>query len=143
MKSRHVFALFIVPFAATCAAATCDRLTALTDPNFSVIFAVNRPAGPFELEGPNGSTQSIQLRAFCRVMAVARPVPDSEIHFEVWLPAVDTWNGRFEGTGNGGFSNAIGYRAMAQALAAGYATAGSDTGHTEGDTPKFAIGHPE
>lgn len=30
---------------------------------------------------------------------------------------------------------------MGQALAKGYAVAGSDTGHTGGD-PKFAVGHP-
>jgi hypothetical protein len=36
---------------------------------------------------------------FCRVAAVTRPADDSEIHFEVWLPSLAKWNGKFEGTG--------------------------------------------
>ena len=42
------------------------------------------------------------LPAFCRVEAVARPVPDSEIEFEVWMPPASARNGKFEGVGNGG-----------------------------------------
>src|SRR3954453_1449730 len=34
---------------------------------------------------------------FCRVEGVARPSPDSEIRFEVWLPAqADKWTGRMK-----------------------------------------------
>ena len=62
-------------------------------------------------------------------MAVSRPTNDSEIHFEVWMPAAANWNRKFEGTGNGGFSGSLSYSTMANALNRGYATAGSDTGH--------------
>src|SRR5258707_500157 len=52
------------------------------------------------------------------------------------------WNGKFEGVGNGGWAGTIGYPAMAQALARGYATTSTDTGHS---TPggSFALGHRE
>jgi len=52
------------------------------------------------------------------------------------------WNGKFEAVGNGGWAGTIGYPAMAQALARGYATTSTDTGHS---TPggSFALGHPE
>jgi feruloyl esterase len=69
-------------------------------------------------------------------------VADSEIQFEVWIPAGTAWNGKFQGVGNGGYSGAINYRSMAQALQAGYATASHNTGHY-GDDLKFAQGHPE
>ena len=52
------------------------------------------------------------------------------------------WNGKFQAVGNGGWAGTIGYPAMAQALARGYATTSTDTGHS---TPgaSFAFGHPE
>lgn len=75
-------------------------------------------------------------------MATGRPVPDSEIRFEVCLPSPDAWNHKFVGTGNGGYSGALGYRDMETALERSYATAGSNTGH-DGDDLKFAIGRPE
>jgi feruloyl esterase len=52
------------------------------------------------------------------------------------------WNGKFQGVGNSGWSGAIPYGSMATALRRGYATAGTDTGHT-GDDLSFAAGHPD
>jgi feruloyl esterase len=40
--------------------------------------------------------------AFCRVTATLTPMSDSTINIEVWLPET-SWNGRFLGTGGGGF----------------------------------------
>jgi feruloyl esterase len=82
-----------------------------------------------------------RLPEFCRVAATLRPSPDSDIKIEVWMPSAQ-WNGRFQAVGNGGWAGSIPYPAMAAALAGGYATAGTDTGHT-GGTASFAIGHPE
>ena len=82
------------------------------------------------------------LPAFCRVEATARPTSDSDIKFEVWIPPAEAWNGKFQGVGNGGYSGAIGYAAMATGLRRGYAIASTDTGHT-GDDMKFGQGHPE
>jgi feruloyl esterase len=70
-----------------------------------------------------------------------RPSPDSDIETEIWLPETG-WNQRYRGQGNGGFAGFIDYPAMATAMAQGYATAGTDTGHTGGE-PAFALGHPE
>jgi len=79
---------------------------------------------------------------YCQVKLTARPVPDSEIRVEVWLPPADKWNGKFVGTGNGGFSSALSLGIMRSAIGQGFAVAGSNTGH-EGDDLKVAIGHPE
>jgi len=48
------------------------------------------------------------------------------------------WNGKLQVVGNGGFAGTIGYRAMATALAAGYAAASTDTGHTGPAANTFA-----
>jgi len=125
-------------------ATACDHLTTLTIPNTEVSSATAVSAGTFSPAATNdqGGGASLLVPAFCRVLAVAKPTPDSEIHIEIWLPATGAWNGRFLGTGNGGYSSALIYRQMANALEQGYAAAGSDTGHSGGDL-KFAVGHAE
>ncbi len=127
------------------AAGSCEGLAALTITNTVIAAATQVPAGPFSLPGRAGGAPDAAARpfpAFCRVLAVARPVANSEIRMEVWLPAAGAWNGKFLGTGNGGYSGAIGYAAMESGLRQGYATAGSNTGH-EGADLKFGMEHPE
>lgn len=88
---------------------------------------------------PEGAALA-DLPAFCRVVAVARPA----IRFEVWLP-LETWNGKFQGVGNGGTAGVISYAAMATALRRGYATASTDTGHVSRDSAdsEWALGRPD
>lgn len=106
-------------------AQDCARLTALAIPHVTIDSAAPGDAGT------------------CRVKATARPVADSEIHLEVWMPASRAaWNGKFLGTGNGGYSSALSLPQMTRAVKDGYATAGHDTGHTGGDL-RFGLGHPE
>lgn len=75
---------------------------------------------------------------------VLKPTSDSIINMELWLPPASAWNGKFMGTGNGGFAGSIQGLAtdMPQALRLGYATAGTDTGHQDAGGA-WAIGHPE
>ncbi len=117
----------------------CANLAALTIPSVTVNASALVAAGSFT---PPGSQLAITLPAFCRVEATARPTSDSEIKFEVWIPPVEAWNGKFQGVGNGGYQGSISYAAMANALRRGYATASTDTGHT-GDDVKFGQNHPE
>lgn len=134
----------VLPFfcRAEAAPATCDSLEQLKIDRGEVTEARAVPAGPFTVHGFMG-TRKVNLPAFCRVMVTLRPTPDSDIHIEVWLPA-EGWNGRLEAVGNGGLAGSIAEDAMAGALWAGYATAGTDTGHTGGPaTGDWALGHPE
>lgn len=119
-------------------AAGCARLTELTLPDMAVVAATDVPAG---LLTPADVVKAITVPAFCRVQAVATPVPDSRIGFEVWLPAPGAWNGKLLGIGNGGYSSVLDYPAMADGLARGYATVATDQGHT-GDDLRFVVGHP-
>ena len=81
-----------------------------------------------------------RLPAFCRVTGVIRPA----VRFEVWLPLKD-WNGKFQGTGNGGYNGAIVYTALATGLLKNFATANTDMGHlaTYPDPASWALHHPE
>jgi feruloyl esterase len=121
-------------------AASCDAMAGLALPNTTITSAVDVPPGAFTSPGPGGGGYET-LPAFCRVAATLTPSPDSDIKIEVWLPAAG-WNGKFQAVGNGGWTGSIPYRALAGAVASGYATAGTDTGHV-GNTASFALGHPE
>lgn len=81
--------------------------------------------------------------AYCRVSGAAHPTPDSDIHFEVWIP--DHWNGRYLQLGNGGFAGAIPERALLMGVAQGFAVAGTDDGHQSSvnTDASWALGHPE
>ena len=120
------------------ASRSCESLAQLALPNTKITAAQTIPAGEFT---PPGRPAIKDLPTFCRVAATLNPATDSDIKIEVWLP-VDSWNGKFRGQGNGGFAGAISFDAMAAAVRLGYATAGTDTGHTGSDA-SWALGHPE
>ena len=126
--------------AATAPTRSCEALTTLTLPDTTIVSAQLVTAGGFVPPSGAGRLDASGLPSFCRVAAVTKPA----IRFEVWLP-VDTWNGKFQGVGNGANAGSIGYAAMADALKRGYATAGTDTGHQTENARDgaWAIGHPE
>jgi feruloyl esterase len=82
---------------------------------------------------------------FCRVHGTAHPVARSRIGFEVWLPEERQWNGKFLQVGNGGFAGGIPVPGLYDALARGYAAAGTDGGHQSPDglDASWAMDHPE
>jgi feruloyl esterase len=126
-------------------AATCESIASIALPNSHVTSATIVPAGTFTPPADPGRAQMRVYRmlpAFCRVTATLTPTADSDIRIEVWLPEPSRWNGQFQAVGNGGWAGAILYKALADALANGYATANTDTGHV-GNTAAFAMGHPE
>ena len=134
--------------AADALAAACEDLVRLNRPGTTV--SARADGGGGRLHAPCGRRRTRRRRrrtavpklpAFCRVAATLAPSSDSDIKVEVWLPA-SGWNGKLQAVGNGGMAGTIPYPAMAAALAAGYATAGTDTGHV-GNNADFMPGHPE
>ncbi|HTA44537.1 MAG TPA: tannase/feruloyl esterase family alpha/beta hydrolase [Bryobacteraceae bacterium] len=126
------------------AAPNCGSMAALSLPNTTIATAETIAPGAFPPppgRGPNAGAVYKTLPAFCRVSAMLKPSADSDIRIEVWMPA-SGWNGKLESVGNGAWAGTISYPAMANALAAGYAAASTDTGHT-GNNAEFATGHPE
>jgi feruloyl esterase len=123
------------------AADSCGGLAKLALPHATITIAASVRAGAFTTDEAGAAGDFAALPAFCRVAATLKPTSDSDIKIEVWLPE-SGWNGKFQAVGNGAFSGAIAYPAMARALARGYAAASTDTGHV-GNTASFALGHPE
>jgi feruloyl esterase len=136
--------------AANLSAATCESLASLALPNTTITLAQTVAAGDFA--APAASARDLgapidwkQLPAFCRVAATIKPVPDSDIKMEIWLPMsgpAPTWNHEFEADGNGGWTGTINDKSLGAALLRGFAAGMTDTGH-EGGSASFALGHPD
>jgi len=125
---------------AALAANDCGALAKLALPATTMTRAEVVAAGTFQ---PPAGRAFQNMPAFCRVAGTIKPSDDSNIQFEVWLPA-SGWNGRFQGIGNGGFAGSIDYTGLAGAVAHGYVTAATDTGHAGGPADAtWALHHPE
>jgi len=64
---------------------------------------------------------------FCRILVLSEPGRQSRIGVEVWLP-LSVWNGRYLGTGNGGYPLSVMYPQLMEGISEGYATANTDLG---------------
>src|SRR5262245_38823513 len=122
----------------------CEALTQVPLANGTVVSSQSVQAGAFT--PPSGGNAAAAAAfaatpAFCRVIAKLTPTPDSDIRVEVWLPQ-SGWNRKLQASGNGGLGGAFPYPAMAASVKAGYAAAGTDTGHVGGNAD-FVAGHPE
>jgi hypothetical protein len=136
-------------------ATPCADLAKLNLPHTKVVLAEEVAAGQFVPPGdaPSPADAAIykHIPAFCRVAVEASPTPASEIKIEVWLPLngmqqstqpAPTWNSKFRGQGNGGFAGDINYSLLALSVSQGYATAGTDTGHSTRGAA-WALNQPE
>jgi feruloyl esterase len=136
-------ASLILAMAATpaIAAGTCESLGALALSQTTITAAQSLPAGTYT--APDGEVFT-DLPAFCRVAATLTPSSDSNIRIEVWMPSAG-WNGKYEGTGNGGYAGTIIYNVLADGLQRGYAVANTDMGTSPATTLDGSplVGHPE
>ena len=122
--------------AAACAAPAADPADACTDLTALALFDLH--IGTADRVPAEGG-----LPAHCKVTGTI----ETEINFEVLLP--DDWNGRFLMGGGGGFVGTVQNQARTlyahggSPLQRGYATAGTDTGHTgSGIEAGWALNHP-
>jgi len=103
----------------TSSEVACSELSAMSWGGFAIDEAEARPA--------EGTTP-----AHC----VVRGTIDTEIRFELLLPTPEAWNGRFVAGGGGGFVGSVQNQAMSYSVPApspltqGFATVGTDTGHS-------------
>src|SRR5262249_49505910 len=128
--SLIVFSAAFVVTAPSADSATCEGLATLALLEITIILAKVEPSGTFTPPKPARMPGSplTDLPAFCCVVVEVKPTPDSDIKFEVWMPA-SNWNGKFIAMGNGGWSGEIWYFSMGEALRCGYVIASIDTGY--------------
>ena len=141
MKHRLITAAFVVAVAVPAAAQwapppiygsveparTCESLAGirLADADATVESATVESAGDV---GPS----------YCRVTVIAGHPPAAD-RITIWVALpLEGWNGRFLGTGGGGFSGGS-PGPLPGAVREGFAAAATDTGH-EGASGSFALG---
>jgi feruloyl esterase len=94
---------------------SCESLASVALPNTTIESAAADPANP----------------AICRVTAITtHPPAGDKITIWIGIPT-SNWNGRFLGTGGGGFSGGSA-NGVNQPVALGYASGATDTGHAGG-----------
>lgn len=127
-------ALFACVAISPAMATPCTNLRSLQLQHTVINSADDNTTGTFV---PPGASPITGLPAFCRVIATLVPSSDSSIKIEVWLPETN-WNGRFLGTGGGGFQGLITYNELALGIRAGFAATNSDLGTgSSGCSPLF------
>jgi feruloyl esterase len=115
--------------AQTAANDSCTALKGVKFGNALARVAQYHPANTFNPSGGRGaSTTAGGLTDFCQVLLTSSPSAASRIVIEVWLPDPAVWNGKFLGTGSGGFGGAIRSDLLAAGLKRNYATANTDMG---------------
>lgn len=119
---------------------TCQGLMNIALDHATITSATAAPEGP--VSGGRGGAAPVIAPAHCAVQGIIRPTKDSEIHFELWIPA-SGWNGKYLQLGNGGWAGAIYAAGLAEPVKRGYAAAATDDGHQGGAGATWAIGHPE
>jgi feruloyl esterase len=141
MKLLVFFALFGVGSCSSAMASSCESLAGLPLADGRITMAMAEPEGTI-----TGLTPAPldNLPAFCRVAATLKPASDSNNRVEVWMPAAG-WNGKYQGTGNGGYAGGIAFQRLAEGLRGGYAVANTDMGTSllPGQNADDLVGHPE
>jgi len=123
-------------FSSPAAATPCTNLAGLPLHHGTITSASDEDSGVFVTPTVPPTTLT-SLPPFCRVTATLTPMSDSNIRIEVWLPK-STWNGRFLGTGGGGFQGVITYNELALGIQQGFAATNSDLGTgSSGCNPLF------
>lgn len=106
------------------AADHCEQLRRFATPQIEITSTDLVESGTFT--PPKGKVFE-GLPPFCRVAAILHPSSDSAIRIELWMPEAN-WNGRLEGTGNGGFAGNLSYGPLAEGVKRGYAVVNTDMG---------------
>jgi pimeloyl-ACP methyl ester carboxylesterase len=136
-----LLAMSVVPLAH--ARASCGSLKSLEIANTTIDSSTLQPGGPPKLSGIDALALPGTLPERCVVKGSIHPTADSDIKFEVWMPA-SGWNGKLNESGNGGFAGSINYAGLTASVQRGYVGVSTDTGHSGKDADATWVkGHPE
>jgi len=81
---------------------SCANLSTFSYPNTTINSALSQPGGPYV--APDAWHLAFtNLPPYCEVSATIAPTSDSSINVRVWMPT-QNYNGRYLGTGNGGYA---------------------------------------
>lgn len=140
--SGIVVALAAAGPAAAGTPTSCASLSTFAYPNTTINSAQSQLGGPYV--APDAWHLAFaNLPPYCEVQATIKPTSDSSIKVRVWMPA--NYNGRYLGTGNGGYAGGFFFSELADGINRGFATANTDMGTSPaaGTNADALVGHPE
>lgn len=77
---------------------------------------------------------------FCNVtLTYTHPGQNDTLNVKIYLPSSSTWNGRFLGTGGGGYATGGFDSSLTYPVSEGYVAAGTDGGHYTDDSPAAVL----
>lgn len=119
---------------AACSAATFRCLFEQLPGTSSISITAAPVSNYTTVSEPPASTEAGQYTvSFCNVTATyTHPRWNDTIHVTVQLPAAESWNGNLQALGGAGFASSMGTIYSVQAVAAGYSTVDTDSGHNKG-----------
>src|SRR5260221_1315496 len=106
-QARGIFPAILLSYGMVGAAAagtptSCASLSTFSYPNTTINSAQSQPGGAYV--APDAwHLVFTNLPPYCEVSATIKPTVDSSINVRVWMPTTN-YNGRYLGTGNGGYS---------------------------------------
>jgi feruloyl esterase len=122
---------------------SCASLSTFSYPNTTINSALSQPGGAYV--APDAWHLAFtNLPPYCEVSATIKPTADSSINVRVWMPTKN-YNGRYLGTGNGGYAGGFFFSELADGINRGFATANTDMGTAPaaGVNADALVGHPE
>src|SRR5256885_4188270 len=140
---RLIALLVSIAPAAAGTPTSCESLANFAFPDTTINSAQSQAGGAYV--APDAWHLAFtNLPPYCEVQATIAPTPDSSIKVRVWMPT-QRYNGRYLGTGNGGYAGGFFFSELADGINRGFATANTDMGATgaAGVNGGAIIGHPE
>lgn len=94
---------------------SCASLSTFSYQNTTINSASSQPGGPYV--APDAWHLAFtNLPPYCDVSATIKPTADSSINVRVWMPTTN-YNGRYLGTGNGGYAGGFFFSELADGKA--------------------------
>src|SRR5258707_6239085 len=117
---------------------SCQSLTSFSFPDTTINSAQSQSGGAY-VAPDTWHLVFTDLPPYCEVQATISPTPDSSINVRVWMPTA-RYNGRYLGTGNGGYAGGFFFSELSLGIKRGFATANTAMGPTaaagpNGETP--------
>jgi feruloyl esterase len=138
-----LFNIGAIESAAAATPTSCANLSTFSYPDTKINYALSQPGGPYV--APDAWHLAFtNLPPYCEVSATIAPTTDSSINVRVWMPT-QNYNGRYLGTGNGGYAGGFFFSELADGINRGFATANTDMGTAPaaGTNGDVLVGHPE
>ncbi len=123
---------------------SCASLQNFSFPDTTITGVQTNSGGPY-VAPDTWHLAFANLPPSCQVSATIKPTADSSINVQVWMPT-QGYNGRYLGTGNGGYAGGFFQSELAAGINNGFATANTDMGtspYSDGISADGLVGHPE